>query len=562
MVDADLARLFENAFPNTLDTTVSWHVDGSDSSALKSRPKHTQYLMGTSSNWEGPQSFIVTGDITAEWLRDSTNQLQGYQALASKDPALFKLILGAINTQVELVMQSPYCNAFQPPPPSGLAPSENGGGDTVSPAYDSNVVFECKYELDSLAHFLKLGNEFYSHTQSTDFLTKRWYAALDSVMEVLQDQSLPTFNQSTGEHIHNEYRFRRQTTAGTETLSLGGLGNPLNGGTGLVRSAFRPSDDATILPYFIPANAMMAVELERTAAILTTVGKTKLASKVSKQARAMKEGIQNHGIVRHNIYGDVYAFEVDGYGSHIMMDDANLPSLLSLPVLGFVETTDKVYQNTRKMILEQRGNPYYLTGDRFSGIGGPHIGLRHAWPMSRLVQAMTSDNDREIQDCITAVKNSSRLGLIHESVNVDYFTDFTSKVVAYPAASFANDFKGVGLLGQTLCLLKPSLILLPGSLIYYLEMVLGLTKLAQVSEKVGETISHHGSYIYSRASEGQDRIAARTKMSLDGMHQSCGLRDPVQTRAPELPTMTNQVRESTKSHLGMIQFFLLRMRFL
>ena len=429
MKDPDLARLFENAYPNTLDTTISWHVDGSGSgSNSQSNLARQQYVLGKPASWDGVQSFIVTGDIDAEWLRDSTNQLQGYQALASKDKALAALILGAINTQVEYVIQSPYCNAFQPPPPSGHTPSDSSR-DMVSPVYDPSYVFECKYELDSLAAFLKLGNEYYEHTGSRDFLSKRWYLALDGLLEVLYHQAMPSFNQTTGKHITNQYRFRRQTTVGTETLSLGGLGNPINGGTGLIRSAFRPSDDATILPYFIPANAMMAVELRRTAKILDAAGESKLGSHLNEWAKGIEEGIREHGIVKHKIYGDVYAFETDGYGSHIFMDDANIPSLLSLPVLGFVDSSDQIYQNTRKMILEQRGNPYYLVGDDFSGIGGPHIGLNHAWPMSRLVQAMTSDDDKEILDSINAVRNSSRLGLVHESINVEISTDYTSKNV-------------------------------------------------------------------------------------------------------------------------------------
>ena len=424
MIDPDLARLFENAFPNTLDTTISWHLDGSKNNKPY-QAKH-QHVLSKPDNWEGVHSFIVTGDIDAEWLRDSMNQLQGYQALATKDKALANLILGAINTQVEYVIQSPYCNAFQPPPPSGHMPSDSGE-DIVSPIYDSNYVFECKYELDSLAAFLKLGNEYYEHTGSTDFLTKRWYLALDGVLEVLNRQAMPTFNQTGGNHITNQYRFQRRTTMGTETLSLGGLGNPINGGTGLIRSAFRPSDDATILPFFIPANAMMAVELKRTAKIINAAGKSDLASTLKDWASGIEEGIREYGIVKHKIYGDVYAFETDGYGSHILMDDANIPSLLSLPVLGFVDSSDQVYQNTRKMILEQRGNPYYLAGEDFSGIGGPHIGLHNAWPMSRLVQVMTSDDDEEILDSINAVRNSSRLGLIHESINVQILSDYTSK---------------------------------------------------------------------------------------------------------------------------------------
>jgi meiotically up-regulated gene 157 (Mug157) protein len=215
--------------------------------------------------------------------------------------------------------------------------------------------------------------------------------------------------------------------AGTETLNLAGIGNPILGGSGLIRSAFRPSDDATILPFFIPANAMMAVELKRAATVLKTAGKLSFSKAMLERAASIEGGIREHAIVSHKKYGDVFAFEVDGYGSHILMDDANLPSLLSLPDIGFVDRTDDVYKNTRKMILEQSGNPYFLTGKEFSGIGGPHIGLRNAWPMSRLVQARTSDNDTEIMESISAVLNSSRMGLIHESINVDNVWDYTSR---------------------------------------------------------------------------------------------------------------------------------------
>ncbi len=420
MVDKDLARIFENAFPNTLDTTVRWHVEGTE--------KHKHYENGA---WEGAQSFIVTGDINAEWLRDSTNQLAQYQALAKKDKKLQSLILGAINTQAEYVIESPYCNAFQPPPPSGEAAVGNGQDDVVHPAYESSRVFECKYELDSLAHFLALGNQFSRHTGSKAFLNRRWYMALDTVLEVLTEQAKPTFDPTSGRFEKNEYQFRRMTSRGTETLALSGIGNPLGAGTGLIRSAFRPSDDSTILGFFIPANAMMAVELKRTAEILKSVKKDSLAETLQKRADEIEKGIWEHGVVSNKKYGEVFAFEVDGYGSSILMDDANLPSLLALPLLGFVERNNKVYQNTRKMILERAGNPYALEGKAFSGIGGPHVGLQHAWPMSRLVQAMTSDSEDEIKKVLEDVRDTSRLGLVHESVNVNRVTDYTRKSIPF-----------------------------------------------------------------------------------------------------------------------------------
>lgn len=431
LVDKDLARLFENAFPNTLDTTVRWHVDGT--SKHKTSKKHWD-----AAAWQGPQSFIVTGDINAEWLRDSTNQLAQYQLLAKKDKDIHQLILGAINTQAEYVIGSPYCNAFQPPPPSGLSPTFQGDGDTVHPLYEESFVFECKYELDSLAHFLSLGNQFYNHTGSTAFVNERWLLALDTLLSVLLEQSKGTFDESTGAYQGNEYRFQRQTNLGTETLGLSGIGNPLASGTGLIRSAFRPSDDATILGFFIPANAMMAVELSRTASLLKSAGKKKVAAQVAGWAETIEAAVWTHGVVTHKTHGQVFAFEVDGYGSSILMDDANLPSLLSLPLLGFTTTDNEIYKNTRKMILSKKSNPYFLVGEDFKGIGGPHVGLESAWPMSVLVQAMTSDDDEEIMTCLASVKNVSRLGVVHESVNVDHGRKYSRSWFAWANSVFAQ----------------------------------------------------------------------------------------------------------------------------
>lgn len=356
--------MFRNAFPNTLDTTVRWHTNGSTNSSSKHKRDDSQ--------WQGPQTFVVTGDINAEWLRDSTNQLSGYQALAKQDPNLYSLILGAINTQAEFVIQSPYCNAFQPPSPSGLGPVSSSQKDTVHPEYDPSVVFECKYELDSLASFLALGTEFYENTGSTEFLTDRWYKALDTLLSVLDAQSQPTFN-AQNQYVQNQYTFQRETNTGTETLNLEGIGNPLNEGTSLIRSAFRPSDDATIFGFFIPPNAMMAVQLQKTATIIQAAGgHADLAAKLQQRGQSLEQAVWNHGVVNHAKYGDVFAFEVDGYGSRLLMDDANIPSLLSLPLLGFVDQNNTTYKNTRKMILEKSGNPYYLVGSALKGIGGPH----------------------------------------------------------------------------------------------------------------------------------------------------------------------------------------------
>ncbi|KAG5928889.1 hypothetical protein E4U42_007756 [Claviceps africana] len=435
MEDPDLARLFENAFPSTTDTTIKFHTSGKDTAFMRVGGSKFADDKGA---WEGPQTFVITGDIIAEWLRDSTNQLHPYQALAKKDPSIHQLILGAINTQSEYVIESPYCNAFQPPPISDLPITSNGQDDSVHPLYEPSAVFECKYELDSLAHFLALGNDFYEHTDSTEFVNDRWMLAVNNLLYVLGQQSKSTFDPDTHEFLTNDYTFQRSTNIGTETLNLQGIGNPLNSGTGLVRSAFRPSDDATILGFFIPANAMMSVELKRASNVLTAAGKTSLAKKLQAWSEKLRSAVLEHGVVRHKKYGDVFAYEVDGYGSSILMDDANYPSLLALPVMGFCEIDDPIYQNTRKMLLNSMGNPYYLEGKDISGIGGPHIGLRNAWPMSLLIQAQTSEKDEEIKRCLDMVLKSAKLGLVHESVNVNYSKTYTRSWFAWANGVFAS----------------------------------------------------------------------------------------------------------------------------
>lgn len=286
-------------------------------------------------------------------------------------------------------------------------------------------MFECKYEIDSLASFLSLGNQYYNHTGDLSFVGEKWLSAVDNVMALIEEQQVSSFGD-TGSVQDQVYTFQRKTTLGTETLNLRGIGNPINHNTNLVRSAFRPSDDAAIMQFFIPGNAMLAVELKRTAEILKKVRQIELANFVRKKGEAIEAGVWKHGVVTHPIFGKVFAYEVDGYGSHIIMDDANLPSLLALPVLGFVDVKNQTYQNTRKMVLSREGNPYFLAGTEFKGIGGPHIGITHAWPISLLIEILTTDDDDEILALLGMVLKASPLGLVHESVNVRRVKDYTS----------------------------------------------------------------------------------------------------------------------------------------
>ncbi|KAJ4287518.1 hypothetical protein N0V88_007620 [Collariella sp. IMI 366227] len=361
IADPDLYRLFENTYPNTLDTAIRWRGHAANNTAEE-------------------LTFLITGDIDAMWLRDSANQLQSYLPILEPDGALnnpnsiASLYRGVINLQARYLLTSPYCNSFQPPPESGLRPSQNTAAttDTVFPPYDPNSVFECKYELDSLAAFLQISVDYYEATHDATFFAS-----------------------------FHPYRFTRQTTRQTETLANDGLGSPVKAGTGLIRSAFRPSDDATMFQFLVPANMMFA--------------------------RYMGE------------VDKVYAYEVDGFGSAAVMDDANIPSLLAAPVFGYLANTDPVYQRTRKRLLNEEGNPYYMKGSVISGIGGPHAGPGMAWPMASIVRILTSDDDEEIVRTLKEILGSTDgLGLIHESVNSNNASQWTRQWFSWANGLFGQ----------------------------------------------------------------------------------------------------------------------------
>ncbi|TLD06613.1 uncharacterized protein PgNI_08613 [Pyricularia grisea] len=418
VVDPDLFRLFENCFPNTLDTAVKWH-------GLAAQTKDEEL------------TFIVTGDIDA------------MTSLAS-------LFRGTINMQARFIEKSPHCNAFRAPPESGISSDMPISLDSVWPIPDQRVVFECKWELDSLAAFLQLSHEYYEGTGDLAFFGKHgWVDAIEAIMNTTTTLQAGTYAED-GLPNASPYRFQRQTSTASETLSNSGDGNPVVGGTGLVRSAFRPSDDAAIYQLLVPANMMFSRYLASCAEIMAKLAEDEtpddvhgrfrrgLARDMSGLARLVRRGIESHAKVRHDVYGEMYAYEIDGSGSHNLMDDANLPSLLSSAMMGFVSKDDPTYLNTRKFIFS-KDNPYFMHGPVLNGTGGPHIGPGMAWPMSLIVRIMTTDDDDEIMATLRQlVESTDGLGLMHESINT-----FSAAMYTRPWFSWAN-----GLFGQMMLDLK------------------------------------------------------------------------------------------------------------
>jgi len=275
MKDADLSVLFSNCFPNTLDTTVEHFNDG----AL-------------------PTSFIITGDIKAMWLRDSMNQLLPYISLLNKDDRLKRLILGAVRMQALLISQDPYANAYNYP--TAISPAFFND-DKVVPAPPPSV-FESKYELDSLASFLKLSRTYYNQTKDASYFnTTEWRGALEKVLTVVKLQQRGTL-EALG---HEDYLFSRNTDTNTETLYSKGLSAPIRR-CGLVKSAFRPSDDATMMPFLVPANAMLVVELRNVAKMMKKIGVVdELYNECVRLYKEISAAIYAHAVVQHPVFGQV-----------------------------------------------------------------------------------------------------------------------------------------------------------------------------------------------------------------------------------------------------------------
>jgi len=401
MRDQDLANLFVNCYPNTLDTTVSHR------------------------NASIPDTFIITGDIDAQWLRDSTNQVLPYIPYAPEDPALQNLICGLIQRQSRDILHDSYANAFN---------YEEEGGDHQSDIRKPNMtlhVFEGKYELDSLAAAMKLSYAYYNYTHDVSCFDSTWLDAQEAIIQTITDQQ----KSSEEEGDNYPYRFQRLTTVATDTLMLGGRG-PMAARTGMSKCAFRGSDDAVSLPFLVPSNAMTVVELRHLATILTALGEP-LATAALELADEIDGGIQQF-VITQTSAGPTLAYEVDGFGSMVLMDDANIPSLLSLPYLGYLEKSNALYTATRKFVLSA-SNPFFFTGSAGEGIGGPHVGMGYIWPMSIIMRALTSDDDAEITQCLEDLKESSvGTGFLHESFWKDDVTQFTRTWFAWCNSLFGE----------------------------------------------------------------------------------------------------------------------------
>ena len=398
-----LAWMFVNCYPNTIDTTVHY----------------------TESDEQGnPDTFVYTGDIHAMWLRDSGAQVFPYVKLAPKDKHLQRMLAGVVLRQFKCINIDPYANAFNKEP--------NPNGDWMKDMTDMKpMLHERKWEIDSLCYVLRLAYEYWTVTGDTSIFGDSWLQAVENILATFHDQQHKDGNPG-------KYRFQRRTERQLDTMSNNGWGAPVKP-VGLIASAFRPSDDATTFLFLVPSNFMAVTQLRHAAEILTKVNqRTDLAQQCTALANEVHQALQKYAINIHPKYGPIYAFEVDGFGNQLLMDDANVPSLLAMAYLGDVPVSDPVYQNTRRSVWSE-DNPYFFRGKAGEGIGGPHIGHDMPWPMSIMMKAFTSTDDAEIKGCIEMLmKTDAGKGFMHESFHKDDPTNYTRDWFAWQNTLFGE----------------------------------------------------------------------------------------------------------------------------
>lgn len=395
----EIAWLFENCFPNTLDTTVVHKtVDGR------------------------PDTFVITGDIHAMWLRDSTAQVWPYLPLMKEDNALRELVAGVINRQSQCILIDPYANAFNDGPTGSEWDKDH---TTMKPE-----LHERKWEIDSLCYPVRLAYHYWKITGDTAPFGESWQGALRLIVK--------TFKEQQRKKDRGPYTFGRTTSWSTDTVPGNGYGNPVKP-VGLIVSVFRPSDDATIFPFLIPANFFAIASLQQMAEMSRKILKDEsFAAECAALAAEVQTALQRYGTAAHSSFGKIYAYEADGFGNHLFMDDSNVPSLLGLPYFSNVKTSDPVYQNTRRFILSS-SNPYFFKGTAGEGVGSPHTLVDMIWPIGVVIRGLTSTNDKEIKHCLDILqKTHASTGFMHESFQKDDASKFTRKWFAWANTLFGE----------------------------------------------------------------------------------------------------------------------------
>ncbi|MGX7417914.1 glycoside hydrolase family 125 protein [Carnobacterium gallinarum] len=389
------AENFNACFANTLLTTVKRHEDGT--------------------------TFVLTGDIPAMWLRDSTAQVRPYLTVAKEDQDIADMIAGLVEKQLGYINLDPYANAFNE--------AADGAGHQDDHTKMNPWIWERKYEIDSLCYPLQLSYLLWKATGRTDQFNQTFHEAVKNVLEVWETEQ---------NHTNSPYNFVRDTTREEDTLVNDGLGSPI-AETGMTWSGFRPSDDRCIYHYLVPANMFAVVVLDYLTEIYTDILKdTAPVERIETVRQAIQTGINQHGVVKNQANEAIYAYEVDGLGNYSIMDDSNVPNLMAAPYLGYCSETDPTYLATRKTLLSKE-NPFYYEGEFAKGIGSSHTPENYVWPIAMAMEGLTT-SDKAVKERIlnTLVATDAGTNLMHEGFDVNNPENYTREWFSWANMMFCE----------------------------------------------------------------------------------------------------------------------------
>jgi meiotically up-regulated gene 157 (Mug157) protein len=392
-----IIEMFKSCYQNTLETTIHRHE-------------------------EDDTVFMLTGDIPAMWLRDSVNQLRPYLMLAAEDEDLKKIIEGVLKTQYQSILRDPYANAFNE--------FDNHKGHQDDKTAMSGWIWERKYEIDSLCYPIQLAYLYWKNTGETGHFTSDFDQAIRLILKTWRTEQY---------HMEqSDYTFERDNCPATDTLIRHGKGSEV-AYTGMTWSGFRPSDDACTFGYLVPSNMFAVVVLKYLEEINELfIHDEDLRQEIVSLRHDIEQGIEQFAVITDEQFGLVYAYEVDGLGQVNIMDDANVPSLLSLPYLDYCKKDDPIYLNTRKMILSQK-NPYYYEGEYAKGIGSPHTPEHYIWHIALSIQGMTAIDESEQNEILDIFERTDAgTNLVHEGFHKDNPSEYTREWFSWSNAMFVE----------------------------------------------------------------------------------------------------------------------------
>lgn len=373
---ANWAENFNACFANTLLTTV------------KRLPDET--------------TFLLTGDIPAMWLRDSTAQIRPYLVIAKEDPEIAAMIRGLVERQMQFICLDPYANAFNE--------EANGAGHQTDNTTMNPWIWERKYEIDSLCYPVQLSYLLYKATGETEQFNETFHQAVKNILTVWEVEQ---------RHENSPYTFTRDTSRMEDTLPEDGKGTKV-GYTGMTWSGFRPSDDACQFGYLVPSNMFAVVVLGYLEDIYKTITKdAALVERIQTLCDTIQSGIETYGKTKSKDGKTIFAYEVDGLGGSSVMDDSNVPSLLSVPYLGYLSPNDETYLATRQVLLSEE-NPYFYKGEFAKGIGSSHTPPNYIWPIALAMEGMTTEDKTEKKRILDLLVNcDAGTHLMHEGFDVN-----------------------------------------------------------------------------------------------------------------------------------------------